>query len=249
MIRAYTRGPGTTYAAAAALVGGGAGAAYPRALLVAPAAPGLLGGLCLGIAGATISTLLWGVPLCASLSGGDDSSGPRAILHVSGRSQFRTRGSELLALLALVGLLSLVGGAGGLASTGAQQVIKNDLDLGLRLSPEAGTFGLCLGIITLSAVLGWILGIAMRNAVIACALYGGAVAITVALAGVSYFAPPFRFAAALSPFGAFLVFMKSELASRQFTGDTPDTLRLIGLVFWTSLLVSAAMRRMAKRVV
>ena len=248
MYRVYLRSPATRAALAFSIMCGGVGAAYPRALLAAPTVPGVVAGCLLGIAGAGICSVFWGVPLAASISSGNDPAGPRACLHASGISQLAVRRSELIALFALSGTLALVGAAGGVASTIVQQVAKHRFDLGLAQAPKMWTLVVVFGLLLLFSAIGWALGVASRRAVVACAIYASAVAVTVLLAGASYFAPSFRFAAALSPLGVLLSQVRDQLGSRQFSGATSQLLRLTGAVGWLLLIVFSFARSVRNHV-
>ena len=248
LFRVVLRAPSVAVALAAALAAGGLGAAYPAAVLAEPTPPGLFAGALLGCVGAGLLAPIWGVPLAAAVTGGTDASGPRVALHASGCVQAAIRRAELGATAFVALLLVAAAALAGIASAVAQQVVGGSFAPGLGSAPAASAIGLAGAVALGAVVVGWALGIVAGSVVTACAAYGGAAALTTALAGIAYFAPPFKVAAALSPFGAILGALRDELLAPQFTVGTPYAMRVVSACAWSLVLAAAVAWRLGRRV-
>jgi hypothetical protein len=235
-----------TLALALTLVAGGVGAAYPAALLAEPRAPGLVAGLLLGLAGAAFAAPLWAVPLAVAATAGGDPAGPRVTLYTAGRTQLSVRAAEAVAVARLTAELLAAGSVGGALSAAAQQ--RHGIEDALSQAPAPATFASAVAIAGGAAALGWALGIAAGRVVPALAVYAGGASLTAVLAGIAYFASNFRFAVALSPFGALLGLVRDELFSRQFTVETPVGLRIVGVCLWSLALAWTLSRRLSRAV-
>ena len=249
MLRAAITSPLNGVIVFLALASGGLAGAYPRTLLASTHPPGLVAGVMLGFVGACGSSVIWAVPWASGISAGASQTGPRAVLFAAGMRQRAVRGAEFAALLCGACGSSVLGAFGGLAAVTAEQIRAGRWNVGMSDAPAVSTVLRVVLVVIVVTTAGFMLGIATSRSLVASTAYAGGLTLTAALAGTAYFAPDFRFAAALSPFGILLDGLRDDVVAPQFSlRPVPTAIYLAGAAFWAALVLACAWMQVRRRV-
>jgi hypothetical protein len=230
------------------IVAGSVGAIYPTGFLGEDRAPGLAGAAVLGVCGAWVSAIAWGVVLGVLLAASTGSGGQRAMAHAHSHGQLVMRAVELRVGAVLLGVVAVGGAVGGVVSALAQGATVGPATSAFALSPDVrGVAGAAI-VSVASLVAGYIAGTSTGRAATALAVYGATLCASLVLMGASYYVPALRHVASATPGALLVVLGRPFLAAPQFTSELSATTANVSSAVWLAVLLVCSFRRVAKGV-